>query len=336
MRSSVVSMADAAGWSVLRTTGDPPHVRGGHTATLVEKNLLVLGGVHHKGAGKFEYFTLDPTVLNTETLAWFRPRVAVGKGPPGRAYHTTTRVGTALFVFGGQCSRGGDTSTGLLSDMPVFDLVRMCWETRDVRGTQPRARYWHTAELIEGKLFIIGGFDGTKSLKDVHVLDVETQMWSTPKCTGDPMPGLAQHTATIVGQRLYVFGGMALSQDDDGMSYNKYQQDVMVLDTDRMEWQRLRRRGMQPSGRGYHTTNLVGGYLIVIGGWGAGAVGLGEVSTLDIDGLGSWYTVEVPGQSPPSVYGHSATLIGSKVVCFGGWDGVSPLNAVHVLDTAKL
>lgn len=262
-------MGDGAGWSVLRTTGDPPHVRGGHTATLVEKNLLVLGGVHHKGAGKFEYFTLDPAVLNTETLAWFRPRVAVGKGPPGRAYHTTTRVGTALFVFGGQCSRGGDTSTGLLSDLPVFDLVRMCWETRDVRGTQPRARYWHTAELIEGKLFIIGGFDGTKSLKDVHVLDVETQMWSTPKCTGDPMPGLAQHTATIVGQQLYVFGGMSISQDEDSMSYNKYQQDVMVLDTERMDWKRLRRRGMQPSGRGYHTTNLVGGYLIVIH-WGLG------------------------------------------------------------------
>ena len=80
----------------------------------------------------------------------------------------------------------------------------------------------------------------------------------------------------------------------------------------------------------------MGGYLLVIGGWGNGAVGLGEVSTLDIDGLGSWYTVKVPGQSPPSVYGHSATLIGSKVVLFGGWDGVSPLNSVHVLDTAKL
>jgi hypothetical protein len=37
------------------------------------------------------------------------------------------------------------------------------------------------------------------------------------------------------------------------------------------------------------------------------------VSTLDIDGLGSWYTVDVPGMSPPAVYGHSATLIGSKV-----------------------
>ena len=26
----------------------------------------------------------------------------------------------------------------------------------------------------------------------------------------------------------------------------------------------------------------------------------------------------------------------NQVVLFGGWDGVSPLNTVHVLDTAKL
>ena len=46
--------------------------------------------------------------------------------------------------------------------------------------------------------------------------------------------------------------------------------------------------------------------------------------------------MQVPGEAPAPVYGHSATLIGSKVVLFGGWDGVSPLNTVHVLDTAKL
>ena len=81
-----------------------------------------------------------------------------------RAYHKTTRFGAALFVFGGQCSGGSQGSaSGLMNNMPVFDLVRMSWETRDVRGAQPRPRYWHTAELLEGKLFVIlGGFDGSK------------------------------------------------------------------------------------------------------------------------------------------------------------------------------
>ena len=46
--------------------------------------------------------------------------------------------------------------------------------------------------------------------------------------------------------------------------------------------------------------------------------------------------LQVPGHAPPAVYGHTATLIGSKVVVFGGWDGVAPLNTLHVLDTTQL
>ena len=106
----------ASGWSVLRTTGDEPEPRGGHSALLVEKNLIVMGGTQHKGQGKFVYFPLDPHVLNTETLVWFKPRVALGKGPSSRALHTATRVGSAILVFGGQTekkqgsssARGGD------------------------------------------------------------------------------------------------------------------------------------------------------------------------------------------------------------------------------------
>ena len=84
-------------WAVLRTTAAegviPPKARGGHTAVLVEKNLIVQGGQQHKSAGTFEYFTLNPTVLDTETHTWFTPRVALGKGPIERAFHSTTRVG---------------------------------------------------------------------------------------------------------------------------------------------------------------------------------------------------------------------------------------------------
>mmetsp|Transcript_8258 Transcript_8258/g.24791 ORF Transcript_8258/g.24791 Transcript_8258/m.24791 type:complete len:327 (-) Transcript_8258:618-1598(-) len=325
----------ASGWSVLRTSGDEPEARGGHTALLVEKNLLVMGGSQHKGQGKFIYFTLDPHVLNTETLTWFKPRVALGKGPTPRSYHTTTRVGSALFVFGGQTEKRQGSSP-VLGDMPVFDLVRMTWESRDVRGKHPRPRYWHTASLVAGKLFIAGGHSGSRSLNDMHVLDTDTLTWSEPSMMGSPMPPLSSHTATVVGERLYFFGGMSITLDDDGGSHIKYQDDVHILNCETMNLERLRRRGTQPEPRAYHQATLVGGYVVVLGGWSGKAHGLDELSTLDLEGLGSWYKVQVPGQAPAAVYGHSATLIGSKVVMFGGWDGVSPLNSVHVLDTTQL
>ena len=117
----------AAPWSVLRTTVaegcQAPAPRGGHTATLIEKNLLIQGGQQHKSAGVFEYFSLNPVVLNTETHQWFEPRTALGKGPINRAYHTTTQVGTSLIIFGGSSKaqkKGGKPV--MLGDMPVVTL----------------------------------------------------------------------------------------------------------------------------------------------------------------------------------------------------------------------
>ena len=108
----------------------------------------------------------DPLVLNTETLAWFRPRVALGKGPIPRAYHTATPPWAARSTLaGGQCSPALD---GLLHGSarrhaglrPRADVVG---HEGHARGKPPSARYWHTAALLEGKLIIVGGFDGKKA-----------------------------------------------------------------------------------------------------------------------------------------------------------------------------
>ena len=75
---------------------------------------------------------------------------------------------------------------------------------------------------------------------------------------------------------------------------------------------------------------------VMFGGWSGKCEASSELATLDLDGLGSWARVQVPGQAPPGVYGHSLTVIGTNLVVFGGWDGISPLNAVNVLDTSLL
>ena len=75
---------------------------------------------------------------------------------------------------------------------------------------------------------------------------------------------------------------------------------------------------------------------MLLGGWSGSCESLQTISTLDLDGLGTWATVHVPGQPPNGLYGHTATVIGSNILLFGGWDGVSPLASVNVLDTTKL
>jgi len=326
-------------WAVLRTSvaegAKPPTVRGGHTAVLVEKNLIVQGGQQHKSGGVFEYFSLNPHVLDTETHTWFEPRVALGKGPTPRAYHTSTRVGSGLYIFGGSTAKKAGES-GLLGDLVIFNLVSMAWESKDVRGKKPRSRFMHSAELSDGKLFVYGGSDGTKSLSDVNVLDVTTMLWSQPQVSGSIPPGLQAHSCTLVGDRLFLVGGMTVSSDEKAHSFIKYSNDVYVLSTDSMEWMRLQQRGELPKPRSYHASAVVGNFLVVLGGWSGACENLSTLSTLDLDGLGTWASVTVPGQPPAGVYGHTATVLGSNILLFGGWDGVSPLSAVNVLDTTKL
>ena len=231
--------------------------------------------------GKFEYFSCDPVVLDTETLGWYTPRVAIGKGPEPRAYHSTTRVGSSLFVFGGQTQKRPGTS-GVLGDLVAFDMVKMAWGKKEARGKPPRPRYWHAAALVGTKLILHGGSDGKKSLSDSNVLDTDTLVWSQPATLGTPPPPLSSHTCTAVGDRLYYFGGMTITLDDAGASFIEYSSDMHVLDTMSMRWERLRRRGTQPAGRGYHQSLLVGGYVLVLGGWGGGAQSLGEVTATPI------------------------------------------------------
>jgi hypothetical protein len=80
----------------------------------------------------------------------------------------------------------------------------------------------------------------------------------------------------------------------------------------------------------------VGNFLVLLGGWSGQCENLATLSTLDLDGVGTWASVAVPGQPPAGAYGHTVTVLGSNILTFGGWDGVSPLSAVNVLDTTKL
>jgi hypothetical protein len=80
----------------------------------------------------------------------------------------------------------------------------------------------------------------------------------------------------------------------------------------------------------------VGNFLVLLGGWSGQCENLATLSTLDLDGVGTWASVAVPGQPPAGAYGHTVTVLGSNILAFGGWDGVSPLSAVNVLDTTKL
>ncbi|PLW09315.1 hypothetical protein PCANC_25242 [Puccinia coronata f. sp. avenae] len=233
----------------------------------------------------------------------------------------------------------------------------------------------HTATLVNDAIWIFGGTDLNGCFKDVWKLDLETLSFAKMKCkgldedgsdTGCPNQGLSDeslelnhhhhhhpnhrssntsrktrnnpkdhmpppcraHSATHLDGRIFIFGG------GDGPNYF----DVLYyLDTISLTWTKPRVKGVLPSTRRAHATVLYGNQLIIFGG-GNGSRALNDVHALDLTDLSNleWRELHIKGQSPLNRGYHSANLIGSKCVIFGGSDGGECFSDIYILDLENL
>ncbi|KNZ55132.1 uncharacterized protein VP01_2759g6 [Puccinia sorghi] len=225
----------------------------------------------------------------------------------------------------------------------------------------------HTATLVNDAIWIFGGTDLNGCFKDVWKLDLETLSFAKMKCKGleeadmddrhpsiptsdDPQeknhsfrsstqnparkircnpkdhipPPCRAHSATHLDGRIFIFGG------GDGPNYF----DVLYyLDTISLTWTKPRVKGVLPSTRRAHATVLYGTQLIIFGG-GNGSRALNDVHALDLSDLSNleWRELAIKGQSPLNRGYHSANLIGSKCVIFGGSDGGECFSDIYILD----
>jgi N-acetylneuraminic acid mutarotase len=265
--------ADGFYWSAPHVVGDVPVPLRAMTCTAVGKKLVVFGG----GDGPAYYN--DVYVLDTVNFRWSKPRIMGDRVPSKRRAHTACLYKSGIYVFG-----GGDGVRALndIWRLDVSDMSKMSWKlvsgpsSEDGRSPvtgkdlRPKARGYHTANMVGSKLIIYGGSDGGECFSDVWVYDVETHAW---KAVSIPTTyRRLSHTATIVGSYLFVIGG------HDG---NEYSNDVLLLNLVTMTWDRRRVYGLPPSGRGYHGTVLHDSRLLMIGGFDGSEV-FGDVWSLEL------------------------------------------------------
>ncbi|CCC08496.1 hypothetical protein SMACR_05741 [Sordaria macrospora] len=287
--------ADAFYWSAPQVVGEIPVPLRAMTCTAVGKKLIVFGG----GDGPSYYN--DVYVLDTVNFRWSKPRILGKDFPSKRRAHTACLYKNGIYMFG-----GGDGVRALndIWRLDVSDINKMSWKlisegspgpddqsssssstggggksearasgTSTSGGGQdirPKARGYHTANMVGSKLIIYGGSDGGECFNDVWVYDVDTHMW---KAVQIPITyRRLSHTATIVGSYLFVIGG------HDG---NEYSNEVLLLNLVTMSWDKRRVYGLPPSGRGYHGAVLYDSRLLVIGGFD-GAEVFGDVWLLEL------------------------------------------------------
>jgi len=114
------------------------------------------------------------------------------------------------------------------------------------------------------------------------------------------------------------------------------------------QWARPQVEGVGPGARGGHTATLVGptdmqkaaARIFLFGGHYDGADGggftfLNDMHVLDID-ENMWSQPRCRGTAPEPRYGHSAALVGTRIVYFGGRGKGKHFRDLHALDAASM
>ena len=76
-----------------------------------------------------------------------------------------------------------------------------------IKGEAPM-RQFHTANIIDDKMYVFGGGDGKYWLNDLLIFDLVNLEWSGPVITTGMAPvGRLQHSAISYEKRIYICGG---------------------------------------------------------------------------------------------------------------------------------
>ncbi|GJP30327.1 hypothetical protein CLOM_g741 [Closterium sp. NIES-68] len=303
-----------------------PGRKWGHTLNAVNygRQVYVFGGY-----GKDERQTNDVYVYNTTKDAWSKPNIK-GTPPSPRDSHTSTVVGSRLFVFGGT-----DGSSGL-NDLYMLDTSTNTWTRLAAQGDVPAAREGHAAARVEGVVYVFGGCGkagdgGTVDetyYNDVHVFNPDAMRWTRLATTGTAPSPRDSHSCCAWGNQLIVFGG------ED--SRNCYLSDVFVLDTSSLVWREVRARGQKPLPRAGHVAVTAGRYMVVFGGFTDERRLFNDLHVLDLSSE-HWQQYTPTGDVPSRRFSLSADLLDSvsgKMMVFGGCnDDLEALDDAYFLHT---
>ncbi|XP_048498961.1 protein GLUTELIN PRECURSOR ACCUMULATION 3 isoform X2 [Beta vulgaris subsp. vulgaris] len=225
-----------------------------------------------------------------------------------------------MFIFGGR------SGAKRLGDFWVLDTDIWQWSELTSFGDLPPARDFAAAAPIGNqKIVMCGGWDGKKWLSDVYVLDTISLEWTELSISGTVPPARCGHTATMVEKRLLVYGG----RGSTGIVGDFWALKGLIEEENETPgWTQLKLPGQAPSSRCGHSVTSRGHYLLLFGGHGTG----GWLSRYDIyyndcvilDRVSvQWKRLPTSNECPPARAYHSLTLIGSRYLLFGGFDGKS-------------
>ncbi|KAE8645964.1 hypothetical protein Csa_023882, partial [Cucumis sativus] len=161
-------------WTELSVSGSLPPPRCGHTATMLEKRLLVYGGRGGGGPILGDLWALKGLIEEeNESPGWTQLKLP-GQGPSPRCGHTITSSGHYLLLFGGHGTGGWLSRYDVYhNDCIVLDRVTLSGNALPTGNEAPSARAYHSMNCIGSRHLLFGGFDGKSTFGDLWWLVTE-------------------------------------------------------------------------------------------------------------------------------------------------------------------
>jgi hypothetical protein len=137
------------------------------------------------------------------------------------------------------------------------------------KNCHPRA--YHTATLVDGVVWVIGGADKDTIIADdpVWCFDVKTRVWTQPKLKGQRnLLHRTSHGACVhptMPGCILLFGGYGIITEDQTLGA-EWLSDLVVVNTRTDTVESLKPKGKVPIARGYHSFSAVGSLCITVFG----------------------------------------------------------------------
>ncbi|XP_028414578.1 kelch-like protein 1 isoform X2 [Dendronephthya gigantea] len=244
------------------------HPRTASGSCVYNNDVLVVGGFD----GKDGIVTIEVLKMNQHPLRW---TMFDGKLPVKLYTHDVIVYQGKLYTIGGCGGNERKISSA------IYEITLTPPYTAKLLTRMPEARRNHRAELVNGKLFILGGITtmfSNDALDSVVVYDLIKNEFKP--CPSLPQPVFSMSTVSW-GHVIIVVGGF----DKNGEVLN----DVIMYDTETGRSERLPSMIHKRSGSSVVIMNDV---IVVFGGWNKEQGYLNSVESFTIGGAG-WK--ELPG-----------------------------------------
>ncbi|KMZ67357.1 Acyl-CoA-binding domain-containing protein [Zostera marina] len=239
---------------------------------------------------------------------------------------------------------GGDDGTEIENGKQELGIRSMLsnevpydeWTLLHVSGQRPSARYKHAAEVINEKLYVIGGSRYGRYISDIQVLNLVSSTWSGIKLNQNPnndesngrlqdmLPAIAGHSLIKWKDVLLVVAGNPKDSIDTVS--------VWTIDPTTDNCVAVKTSGKIPIARGGQSVTLVGSKLIMFGGEDNRRKVLNDIHILDLETM-SWDAIETSKNTPGPRFDHTASSYEDRyLLIFGGSSHSACFSDLHILD----